>query len=251
MNANNNGILMIKKMWVENRKIILIALGAYAGFCAILGLWLGWLDTGGGQGQVILYLGLAQLALSVMASMMFGALKTKEGRISLLMCPATAQQKFWPRLLAVVPMALIVVIGGFYLLDLFRVLMELISYGKSVPFSNPFVYIDAYSPYLPIKGMLALGLGATLLSILIYFLGGVVWPRYSFIKTMAALYGLQLFVSIIGALIFRHVKLDFLDNETGLWIITGLIYAACAVVVWLSYIFFRRVTLTRSLSRKK
>ena len=92
--------MTVRKLLIEQKKTLLIMAGSYLGFCAILGLWGGFMGAFPSNDNFVLYILLSGLACALVASKMFFDMVNKEGRTALFMSPATASDKFLPRLIA-------------------------------------------------------------------------------------------------------------------------------------------------------
>ena len=141
MNNKSNISLLLKKYLVENKKMITYYLCGFILLCIGIGLWFGYLGVAS-ESELIWYVVLGTIGLYVLASLMFSQLKSKQGIINSIMTPATVQAKFWPRLLTVIPVGGLLVFGGFYVTDLFRVLMIKISTDIWVNFADPFTFVS-------------------------------------------------------------------------------------------------------------
>lgn len=237
MQTNNptgsNFFMLLKKYIVENSYRLLLCLGALVGVMAFLGFFLGMANEGGGKGM---YFGFSSL-LAVMgiagASQMFSELKTKEGRIALLMEPATVTAKFMVRMCVWVFGSSLVIVLAFEIGDLMRML------GAAL-FHHPvsaFTFIDFRVDSIKM----------VIVTILIYFalqsffvLGAVVWPKLSFIKTIVAMWVMQT-VTGIASMIGIKLAEDSLMmiNFRNLYIIENWAYpvllillAAVCIINW-------------------
>lgn len=241
---------MLQKYFIENRKKLALICAGYISFCVIIGCWAGFFASGGGQGEVMSYIVLVSLFMAIMASLMFNDLKTKEGRINALMTPATAAQKFWPRLLAVFPGALLLCIAGFYAIEGSRILITGLSYHHWTSCYNPWSFFN-FNEGNELWGIAFLVCGS-LFSLSCYIYGAILWPRYSFLKTMAALFVVQSLFSIVVAFILRNITwhANIESFEIYAKILVFVLLGAAIALVWLTYRRFKHCTLTQSLLSK-
>ncbi len=242
---------MLTKYYIENKKKLALICAGYLSFCIVVGCWAGFFANGGGEGELMSYIVLVSLFMAVMASLMFNDLKTKEGRINALMAPASTAQKFWPRFLVVLPGSLILCIVGFYALEGARILITGLSYDLWTPFYNPWKLL-CWSDKAEVWGYTFL-LAGSLFSLSCYIFGAILWPRYSFLKTMAALFVVQSLLSTVGVFILRHfiyihVNLEAFDIYAKIFVF--LMLAGAVAFVWLTYRRFKHCTLTQNVFSK-
>lgn len=248
MNNKSNISLLLKKYLVENKKMITYYLCGFILLCIGIGLWFGYLGVCS-ESELIWYVVLGTIGLYVLASLMFSQLKSKQGIINSIMTPATMQAKFWPRLLMVIPVGGLLVFGGFYLTDLFRVLMIKISTNVWVDFVNPF----DFAPKRHLGQICATFFSGSTFSVMLYFLGSTLWPRLSFVKSMIAIFALQTVLSMSLGFLFRLdlVDLSWLNTDTFIYSLSGFLLALAALLGYLSYRRFRSYTLATNTFGKK
>lgn len=247
-NANNdrrinNFFLTVRKEAIDNRKHLLVRLVTLWGvFITMGGIWgYNHVDT------VMPHFGIlgfvALLFGAVVGAQTFSNMQTKTGRISALMLPASAADKFLVRWLAVVPLAFIALIAAFYLSELARILVALIHEGT----------IDAdYARPVNLYSMLTLYgepggwkfgfvcLASYFMGQAFYILGSALWPRHSFAKTFVVLSALQM---LLGMVVVPMRNIDFSFSFTGedlaIWMGIGEIVLTI-VLYYLAYLRFRR-----------
>lgn len=247
-NANNdrrinNFFLTVRKEAIDNRKHLLLRLVTLWGvFITMGGIWgYNHVDT------VMPHFGIldfvALLFGAVVGAQTFSNMQTKTGRISALMLPASAADKFLVRWLAVVPLAFIALIAAFYLSELARILVALIHEGT----------IDAdYARPVNLYSMLTLYgepggwkfgfvcLASYFMGQAFYILGSALWPRHSFAKTFVVLWALQM---LLGMVVVPMRNIDFSFSFTGedlaIWMGIGEIVLTI-VLYYLAYLRFRR-----------
>lgn len=234
--------MVIKKLLIEQRRTLMMLCGGYLGMCVLIGLWFGLFGARVGQEGFILYIFLSGLACAIVASKMFFDMTSKEGRVSLLMTPATAAQKFMPRLAAILPGMLVLVALGYIVLGLSDMVMIRINYGMWGSFYNPFA---SSSPDL---GLLIFSLSAMFLfneSIFIY--GSVAWPRKSFLKSLGVFALIQIVFSFISSAVLKTMiahgmAFEIVNGEALAWTIANCIVVAAVAIIWGAYIKFKRST---------
>ena len=195
----------------------------------------------------------------VYLSQMMKPMETKTSRINYLMLPATNAEKFVSRLL----MAIV----GFWITAIVALALATASRYLFMPFMyvNPDLYhpmfgkvmaelFDFSCQALDIKGFIISDFEAGMFVVMlviwgytIYMLGGNIWYKNAFIKTVAAMtvitiLGNIVLISLISA--FGITKEDFtiLLNTA-----TGVLTALSVFNVWLSYRLFRRAQVIRNL----
>ena len=195
----------------------------------------------------------------VYLSQMMKPMETKTSRINYLMLPATNAEKFVSRLL----MATI----GFWITAIVALAFATASRYIFMPFMyvNPDLYHPIFGNVMAelfdfscqihdIKGIIMsdfeVGMFVVMLVIwgyTIYMLGGNIWYKNAFIKTVAAMtvitiLGNIVLISLISA--FGITKEDFtilLNTATGVFTVLTI------VNIWLSYRLFRRAQVIRNL----
>ena len=195
----------------------------------------------------------------VYLSQMMKPMETKTSRINYLMLPATNAEKFVSRLL----MATV----GFWITAIVALAFATASRYIFMPFMyvNPDLYHPIFGNVMAelfdfscqihdIKGIIMsnfeVGMFVVMLVIwgyTIYMLGGNIWYKNAFIKTVAAMtvitiLGNIVLISLISA--FGITKEDFtilLNTATGVFTVLTI------VNIWLSYRLFRRAQVIRNL----
>lgn len=123
----------------------------------------------------------------VYTSMAFNEARNKPGRISMLMLPAGHAEKYFARFIIYIPMYLVVFVVAMWFADAIRVLVLSI-YDPSLTHRVAFLLISTEDYYI-VSQILAVFLSMQSF----YWLGAIMWPRNSFIKSFAA-------VSVLGVL---------------------------------------------------
>lgn len=238
---DNRFVRVCRKMLTENRKTILIMTGGYLGIFLIIGLWSGYLGTTPGSGNVLFYIMMAGLACAVMASKMFFDMTSKEGRTAVLMLPATAVDKFLPRLIFALPVMLIIVVLGYLVFDGSMILAAGLTYDYWAPVFNPFAHLNDSD--WTVVWMLVAGF---LFNESLFIFGSVAWPRKSFLKTIGIFIVIQTLMSL-GVILFHHMglRLHINDRQAFLLLTSGTVTVISVGIVYLSYIRFKRSTILK------
>ena len=241
---SGNFVLTLKKEIIENRKPLLLGVGGIWGFCLLIGCFLGYNTYGGSAGELFTFT-LAFLAIGcIAASVSFSNLKNKDTRIASILVPDTPFDKFFIRWLAVVPALCCVMIAGFYITELARIITFKLTYDA--------VFVEncgSYCKVLNLWTMLANpAMGNSLRSTFamsyffsqsFYILGAVLWPKLSFIKTFAAMWVLQTLFSIVVVSIDRiNIAVNF-DTNSFLWCVAATEFVITVAVYVLAYIRYR------------
>lgn len=232
-----------KKLVIEQKKTLLIMTGGSIGLCVILGIWSGLFGGAPQQGSFVIYCLMAGLACSLVASKMFFDMTSKEGRTSLLMSPATAADKFIPRLIAVIPGMLILAILGYLAYCYSDILALGLKYDIWVPIYNPFS--DWSSRDTTILGTV---ISVLLLSDSLFIFGAVAWPKRSFLKTVCLIAALQIILSFLSYVLIKccvawGIDFRLTDPDQFGWSVTVTLTVIAAAVIYASFIKFKRSTL--------
>ena len=190
-------LLLVKKELIDNRKALLLGVGALWICCILIGALLGFNGRGGGEGEVMIFAFMFGAFGCIAASVAFSDMKSKVGRISAIMLPATAFEKFIVRWIAVVPILFGLMIAGFYIGDLTRIF---VSWVADVPIPYGTSYHHITNPWTALyfhNGMLNAIMITGYLSLQApFFFGAILWPKLSLIKTIAALWIIQIIIGI-------------------------------------------------------
>lgn len=250
---NNDFALLVKKEFVDNRKPLVLGLTGIWATYILLGAFLGYIKSMVPV-ELFLFCFFGGMIVTIGASLAFNNMKNKEGRINAIMLPVPVYQKFLVRWLTCVPLLLIVVLIGCLLGDSARIVV----YKLMIRFSD---YSPAYDSWYTdttavsfiitnfrddaeaIGLMVNLFIWCLLSSQAIYFLGSVVWPKLSFIKTWAAMQVLGVIFAMVFVPFLINLKVDFayeLPYVGILWIINIIGLLFCTGMYWLSYERFKR-----------
>lgn len=244
----SNFINLVRKTCVYNRKAIMLTIGAVILGCIIFGTAMGLLGRGGGTAEVVCFGLMFLLIATVVASMIFGDFKTKAGKITTLMTPATHFEKFAVRWLAAVPLLALLFVAGFYVGDISRIVANRFSdYYVAAPAYHRIVNVfNVITQFTPDEKSL------TIVTLLIYYffwqslylLGGIAWPKLSFIKTFALIRVVNLvLLPIINEFDARGIGVAIvLDlSEMVLWMDIAMVIFTVGIY-WLTYYLMKRST---------
>lgn len=228
---------VMRKEWADHRRSLLIGMGAYLGLWFVLGMIFGFFGGRGGDTEVGNYVAISMVFTTFLASKSFGDMTRPEGRLTVLMQPVTTWNKFWPRLLYSTLGAVIAVMIGYLVLECGRILSYLIMFHECTGIYSP-AFIAYKGDYL--VGYLSFFLW-WLLGQSIFFYGGILWPKVSFIKTLGVCMAFMTVMLIGGTLtlsaIFDNgytiVPLISDDALVAIFDITMLLLSA--LFYWLSY----------------
>lgn len=233
---NNIYWLLLKKEIIDNRKALLLGLVGILASYILTGLFLGNTRRANCGVELFLFIFMGGLIVSIGASLTFSNMNTKEDRISTLMLPATAFQKYLIRWIATVPSLLIILIVSFVLGDCAKMLMATLN-GYSA--RSIWVYFSDPTEHRSLE--VCILFSSIICSQALYFFGSILWPKLSFIKTLAVLQILQLVFALIFFCIPWNVNFDFDLDETGvLWCAYTFDLVFCSVFYWLAYVRFRQ-----------
>lgn len=242
--SRNSGrfMMLAKKMFVENRKTLLMLCGGYLGALAVVGIWSGFNGVYSSSTVVIVYSVLAALLCAVLASLMFHDFTTKEGRINALMTPASRTEKFWLRLIAVFPGAVLLAIAGYYVLAGFMNLTAGISHDLWVPIYG----ITDFFNWIGDDGIFPF-VASFILSEGLFIFGAIAWPRKSFLKTLLVQAGISFvcstFMVFAARFIINNYTVIVNDPEALLWIATSVTAAIGLALIYAAYVVFKRKTI--------
>lgn len=245
--------LLVRKELVDNRKPLMLGL---------IGAWATYVLTGGFLGyaqvqvsvELFIFCFFSTMIMAVGASLAFNNMKTKEGRINALMLPAPISHKFAVRWLAAVPLLLLVVIlgclfGDWVRLAVYKLLVVPVeepvwnsSYTTPNISAISYIILNFNEEPQAIWMIINIVLTSALCSQAAYFLGGIVWPRLSFIKTWALLQVLALVAATVMVSISFRLREFAVDLEYVPCVVllncVGLI--VCVGLYWLAYERFKR-----------
>lgn len=233
--------MMTRKMMIEQRKTLLYAAGGYLGICAVLGLWGGFFGSTPDPGLPI-YIMVSMFACALVASKLGFDLVNKEGRTAMIMTPATAADKFVPRLIAVLPAMLILVIIGYPVFCYADILALGVSYGQWVSFTIPHIF-NIFNGPDAVLGVCIL-LSMFLFSESIFIFGAVAWPRKSLLKSIGVFIAIQFLLSLLTMAFIKsnsYLYIDIVDETAFGWSVTAIITAIAIGIIYCAYLKFKRI----------
>lgn len=238
--ASSRFLMTSKKLLVEQKKTLAYFIAGYLGICLVIGLWFSLMArSAAGEAALVLYILFAGLVCAIVASKMFSDLTSKEGRISLLMTPASPAEKYFPRLILVLPGMLLLVALGYVVLDYATILACGLAYGKWYPFFNPFAGATDSSDWFGIYMLFSM----FLFNEAIFIFGAVAWPRKSFLKSVGVFVVIQiLFSSMLPIVVKSGFSFTVEADEALGWTLTSLVTLLSAAIVGCSYFKFKKTT---------
>lgn len=247
--TSNTFLLTARHDLIENKKPILLGVGTIWGIYMLFGALLGYNGVGGGGASLAFYMLSAMAFSCITASLAFSNLKTKESRISTIMLPSTAFDKFIVRWIAVVPVLILVIVAGVMLGEAVRVWLHLLGGYPHQGAGFMSMYADLCIEFLkyPASGYYVwLGIVGFLFGQSLYFLGSVLWPKLSFVKTLVVLWVLQTlsgFLTILVNLSWPDTFVNFIteiSEEAAVGGIAGMLTLLTLAVYATTYWRFRR-----------
>lgn len=172
----------------------------------------------------------------IFTSMAFGDCQNVKGRISLLTLPALNIEKYMAKFIIYVPVYILVFIMSALLADFVRVFVTCAlcpSIASQVHFIFREHVIDTDTLY---------SLTAFIGVQSFYWLGAILWPRYSAVKTFFAMMVMSIIYNIFAVICFKAIIPDnfhlvnfSLEVYQG-WIFIGLPLAIAIVNYWITYL---------------
>ena len=174
--------------------------------------------------QTVVYVILA-FVMCIMASMAFKGLTNKEGRTALMMSPSSTLEKFLVNVLIYVVAMFVLFFACAQLADLVRIAVLKPFEDSNFVVPGPINFLKTFSftvsegrnsmdPEVQTWMTTSMIIG-TISSAAIYFLGSVLWPRLSLLKTWAVIFVIQT-VTIILLIVFINVLGD--PKAFGRWL---------------------------------
>lgn len=247
-----NFMLEVRRSAIVNKRMLLIMLACIFGAYIVSGILLGINHAGGGKDEICLYSVYMILFGTVGASMIFSDLKQKEQRIDHIMVPASESSKFIIRWIFAVPVLFALLIAAFYVGDWSRMLAFMVTDANHADYPNYFHSPNPWSFWSLGYGMrdnfgpivFCMAIGSYFMNQSFYFLGAVMWPKFSFGKTLVAVLALQMLFGLIQSIFFKHFGLTIIYDESRamsiMWSIFGVMVLLTIVCYVLAYIRYRR-----------
>lgn len=135
---------------------------------------------------------------TIAGSMIFGNMSGKASRLSVLMVPATALEKFLVRLILFLPVFVIMYLGAFYLADLLRYLMMKCLFVDR-PDCHPILFKLSFllEDNSDVQ-MMKMYISCMIVSWSFFALGSALWERQAYLKTAFSLGLLCAVYTVIG-----------------------------------------------------
>lgn len=236
---------LLYKLLAEKRKSLMIFAGGFIGFWIIIGIYTGLWGSVIDANSYIIYILLAGMICSLAASKMFSEMSKKEGKISVLILPASQTQKFVTRLLLVVPGMIILTIIG-YLLYGYTNLLAFGLYND--------IWLSLYNPMSSLFSSSSIILSffffisLFLLSESFFIFGAIAWPKRSFLKTILAIAALMIamgFILWLFVKVFTGIGLYIrVTNENAFtWSFITIVTLISVAITYCAFILFKRKTI--------
>ncbi len=255
----NRYVLTLKKELVENKKqLLIVVLSLFSGLSILMFfgniLFRNSILPIEKQSAIALcwVLGVFGIVVSVFASLMFNGLRDKTERVNHLMSPASVLEKFLVQLTIYLVGGIVAFFVCAQLADLVRIALMNIFVGESNivppinfvtgvfdieklriwPFSNNFG--EMLSSFTLIVWIL--------FSFALYMLGAALWPKLSFLKTLAATYVIQMVFMFAFSFLFLIDSAGIMEylfkNVEMVVAVLNVILTVLYVVA--SYVIYRR-----------
>lgn len=229
----------LRKEIVENKRALIFTLVCIYGFLTMIMIFGNLVTTLGGEEGMIEAVDVMKMpqvfvatilgfVIIISASMSFKNLTTKAGRTNLFTSPSSTLEKFIINLLIYVVGIFVAFFACAQLADLTRIAALWFFRGESLIVPGPINYLTIFNDFAARyeeMGNFGNNMGWAFFASMVsgagmYFMGSVLWPRLSLLKTFAGLYALEFIVFIIAAPLFFL----FSDMETfGQWVFEVMI----------------------------
>jgi len=192
------------------------------------------------------------LVAAIMASLAFRRLGTKNGRVSLLSSPSSTAEKFISNILIYVVSAFVIFAVCFQLADVTRyVVMSFLNANLGIESVAPTNFIDFFknnSGFVPELRVMFQSIFFEILFVgTIFFLGSILWPRRSVIKTASVLLVITL-VKMIILVVWAYNTfgegIDTIENTVGYHFLANafrinlyvdiVFFVLCWVLAWIT-----------------
>ncbi len=251
---------LIKKSWIEDWRSLLLMAGTMLGGLTLIGILIAFSEYHEGMmlkhfaNNMIhfeaIWFGICFIVGGmVFASRSFSSMLTPQSSLSTLMVPASQFEKYLYRFLLAVPVYFIMVFLFAVVADWLRVIFVDFNYGISVNSMDwsmvMFPSDDADDYYSGMKFTRSVCIGYLMMQSF-YFLGSIVWPKHSFVKTFLVV-GLIFFGYVLwGAWIMTTFEVDGMMIPEPSWLkdrddVIRLFDIISAVIIVFNYClaFFR------------
>lgn len=244
-NSRNNFCLCFKKMLIEEKKTLLLNLSVCTGLCVVFGLLVGFAGGIPNEETTVFYVMGAGLACAIAASTIFRNVQTRQDKISTLMTPASAAEKFWPHYLTAVPGMLIVAVAGYFIFSYCIVLGHGITFDMWTTMFMPDFnrHSAGYEILLVICTIYLFNEG-------VFVLGAAIWPKKAFLKTTLAMVAIWFVFTTSLIFLARFIPSShatyIISDEALTWglFVSSLLFNVGAT--WGGYLVFKKTTLKRA-----
>lgn len=235
--------ISLNKLLIEKKKTYLVMIGGALGLSIIFGLWAGLLGGAPDMGRFVIFTTFAGLGCAIAASLMFSDLSTKEGRVGMLMNPASACDKYLPRLIVYVPGMIALSVICYFAF----VYSDILAIGARFD-----IWVNPYNPFANWTPndtkKLCLFISFLLLNESIFTFGSVAWPKRSFLKTLCLLAALQVVLGFAFWGCFKLLKtlgvwIQVYDEVLLFWWIVSIITVIAVAIFYCAYLRLRKTTI--------
>lgn len=249
---------LIRKSWIEDWRSLLLMAGTMLGALTLIGILIAWGEYYDGRQpetyatsmihSETIWFGIAFIVGGmIFAARSFSSLQTPQSSLSSLMLPASQFEKYLYRFILAVPVYFIVAFLFAVVADWLRVVFVDLCYDVAVrPMSwGKVMFPPEDVDYIGMKFTPSICI-AYLMIQSFYFLGSIVWPKHSFVKTFLVV-GLIFFGYILwGAWIMTTFEVDGMMIPEPSWLkdrddVIRLFDIISAVIIVFNYClaFFR------------
>ncbi len=244
-NKTGRFTMVARKLFIEQRKTLLILTGSYLGACMLFGLWFGYLGAAPNIQNMLFYIMLSGLACALVASKMFFDMTSKQGRTALLMTPAKACDKFLTRFVGVLPGMLLLVALGYLVYGYSDILALGLISNTWMHLFNPF---ENVANDTGTTAAICAIFSIFLFNESIFMFGSVAWPKRSFLKSLGVFAGIQILFFFIAAglgklIVEYNLRIEIVDQNALNWILIGCITLVAAIIMWCAYRKFKHTTI--------
>ncbi len=179
----------------------------------------------------------------VYTSMAFNEARNKPGRISMLMLPARCSEKYLAKFLIYIPLYIVMFAIAMWASDAIRVIV-LKMFNPDIADRFHFLHIDDLW-WEDIRYTFAF----FLIMQSFYWLGAILWPRNSFIKSFTALAILSTLYTAVTPLLFLIIlgsnsnicRVEWLEwsNPEQWWVVWSVVAIVCSINYTLAYMRLR------------
>lgn len=235
----NTFVLTLRKYLADNRRRLLLTLSGLVALTAICGFLLALAGHGGGGGQAVSMMVYLSIFGCVFASLAFGSMKTPRGRTATLMTPAPQSHKFLVRWIVAVPASALLLWGGFWFTELVRV-------GAWPLFNDTATrWLNSSTAFGSAGGSRMIFLSIALAAQAFFFLGAIVWPKHSFIKSILAGWAVSTLCTVAMAVSDNFLPSyainykNYDDPQLVVWGIISLNVMLAVILYGIAYLRFK------------